>query len=366
MQRGVALALSVIGMSTLLAPGAAAGTGGTAPPGPARVHGLECMSTATMRCPSNGRLVAGARVKVKGAGLDRVTKLVFKGRRGRRDDVVVRPKHTDERHLEAAVPGRAKSGKVELMSGPMRLASTVARLGKPEPIDDAPGGDFFFGGANQPSLSLTAPQAARATVELTDGNGATVLRSWPVDVAAGGPTKASWDGRIDGRPAPNGRYRLRLASGSANVSVTAGEAEFAFYDHIFPIRGRHDLGQTETNNFGGGRGHQGQDMFAACGTPLAAQAGVVRVAGYHSAAGNYAVIHSAASGRDYVYMHMRDPASVKTGETVFTGQRVGVVGDTGRASGCHLHFEIWTAPGWYEGGEPIDPLPALRSWDAYS
>jgi murein DD-endopeptidase MepM/ murein hydrolase activator NlpD len=42
------------------------------------------------------------------------------------------------------------------------------------------------------------------------------------------------------------------------------------------------------------------------------------------------------------------------------------VGDTGRASGCHLHFEEWTAPGWYAGGKPFDPLPDLRAWDAQS
>jgi murein DD-endopeptidase MepM/ murein hydrolase activator NlpD len=42
------------------------------------------------------------------------------------------------------------------------------------------------------------------------------------------------------------------------------------------------------------------------------------------------------------------------------------VGDTGNASGCHLHFELWSAPGWYAGGEPFDPLPRLQRWDAQS
>jgi murein DD-endopeptidase MepM/ murein hydrolase activator NlpD len=38
----------------------------------------------------------------------------------------------------------------------------------------------------------------------------------------------------------------------------------------------------------------------------------------------------------------------------------------GRASGCHLHFEMWTAPGWYQGGDVFDPLPELTRWDAFS
>lgn len=107
-------------------------------------------------------------------------------------------------------------------------------------------------------------------------------------------------------------------------------------------------------------------MFAACGTPLAAvTSGEVVYAGYQAAAGNYVVLKR-ADGESYTYMHMRDPALVQTGDRVDTGQRVGLVGETGRATGCHLHFELWTAPGWYSGGKAIDPLPALRRWDRWS
>ena len=55
---------------------------------------------------------------------------------------------------------------------------------------------------------------------------------------------------------------------------------------------------------------------------------------------------------------------VRTGQRVFTGQALGEVGDTGRASGCHLHFELWSAPGWYQGGSPVKSNDRRRtsSW----
>ena len=41
----------------------------------------------------------------------------------------------------------------------------------------------------------------------------------------------------------------------------------------------------------------------------------------------------------------------------------GVVGSTGRSTACMLHFEMWTAPGWYRGGKVADPTPYLKDWD---
>ncbi len=72
--------------------------------------------------------------------------------------------------------------------------------------------------------------------------------------------------------------------------------------------------------------------------------------GSQSAAGNYIVIDGKGTGHDYVYMHLKKPSPLKEGDKVKTGEKIGVVGETGDATGCHLHFEEWCAPGWYEGG----------------
>jgi len=136
---------------------------------------------------------------------------------------------------------------------------------------------------------------------------------------------------------------------------------------LFPIDGPHDLGRNPANRFGGGRGHDGQDMFADCGTPVrAAQAGRVVFAGYQGAAGNYLVVRSAESGEDQVYMHLLNEPRFAAGDRIELGQRIASVGRTGRADGCHLHFELWTAPGWWRGGRAYDPLGKLRLWDSWS
>jgi murein DD-endopeptidase MepM/ murein hydrolase activator NlpD len=155
--------------------------------------------------------------------------------------------------------------------------------------------------------------------------------------------------------------RIAVASASALQPPVPGPD-----GHLFPIRGPHEYGGAQ-GRFGAARSghvHQGQDLMAPCGTPLvAAHAGVVRWRAWHSRAGHYLVVAGEGTGMDYVYMHLQAPAPVGRGARVATGQPIGAVGATGAASGCHLHFELWSAPGWYEGGRPFDPLGHLHAWD---
>jgi len=174
----------------------------------------------------------------------------------------------------------------------------------------------------------------------------TAAPSGPVRVLAGEAGASSAGPRVQVVPKPSTEAATPQESGPS----------------AFPVQGQHDFG-TEINRFGGGRNHKGQDIFADCGTPVvAALPGKVTMAKWEDAAGNFAVV-KAADGTSQVYMHMLRPATVSRGDTVTAGQPIGRVGETGRATGCHLHFELWTAPGWYTGGEAIDPLPALKRWD---
>jgi murein DD-endopeptidase MepM/ murein hydrolase activator NlpD len=107
-------------------------------------------------------------------------------------------------------------------------------------------------------------------------------------------------------------------------------------------------------------------VLANCGLKLvAARGGVVRRSGNQGAAGNYiAITPNAEHIGDQAYLHLAKPSPFKAGDRVYTGQQIGIVGDTGHASACHLHFEQWSGEIWLS--KPTDPLPALKAWDLVS
>jgi murein DD-endopeptidase MepM/ murein hydrolase activator NlpD len=79
-----------------------------------------------------------------------------------------------------------------------------------------------------------------------------------------------------------------------------------------------------------------------CGEPiLAAAGGTVLKAGWQKKAGNYVkILHP--NGVVTMYGHLQT-IFVSPGEQVFQGQIIGTMGATGRATGCHLHFDVFGA-----------------------
>jgi murein DD-endopeptidase MepM/ murein hydrolase activator NlpD len=239
----------------------------------------------------------------------------------------------------------------------------------------------FFYGFRYPSLRFTIASTQALNdlqVDVVDAAGTVVRSFYRNDVAPNAETRIRWDGTtVEGRPARNGRYSFRIVpqgvptrpAGRAATSTEPLSLAFSLYGYAFPILGAHDYGSSGSV-FGAGRSghtHQGHDVMAACGVPLvAARGGSVQYSGYQGAAGNYVVIDGKGTTYDFMYAHLAEPSPLQTGDSVRTGQPIGIVGDTGSASACHLHFEIWAAPGWYEGGSPIDPLSYLQKWDVYS
>ncbi|WP_018547338.1 M23 family metallopeptidase [Streptomyces sp. LaPpAH-108] len=102
--------------------------------------------------------------------------------------------------------------------------------------------------------------------------------------------------------------------------------------------------------------HTGIDFHAASGTPVhAVGAGTVVSAGWGGAYGNEVVIRM-ADGMYTQYGHLSS-LGVTVGQQVTPGQRIGLSGATGNATGPHLHFEARTSP---EYGSDVDPVGYLR------
>lgn len=91
--------------------------------------------------------------------------------------------------------------------------------------------------------------------------------------------------------------------------------------------------------------HSGIDIdgFGNDGQPvIAADGGTVITASSNSGYGNYVIIDHGSTKT--VYAHMSGLA-VSSGQTVSQGQTVGYLGATGRATGTHLHFEVYVGEG---------------------
>ena len=193
------------------------------------------------------------------------------------------------------------------------------------------------------------------------GNGK-VAKSWTKDsVEPGDKQTVTW-----GAKKAKGKYIFKTGTtdGKALARKHAkGDRKVQVSDGIFPLRGKHQY----WDGYGAGRSHDGQDIGASCGTKIvAAQGGKVVYSGSDPGGyGNYAVINVAGEKHGELYAHMKRKPAVKRGENVDTGQRIGMVGDSGNAQGCHTHFEYWRGK-WPGGKASPKVTKVLRSWDKAS
>jgi len=348
---------------------ASAGDGGTAAPEPPTLRDVQCVE----KCAGIRAATEGSTVQLSGENLSGVNEVTFAPR------LTVAPTGASERIVEAEVPRDAATGRVGVSAFGTRARTEqeleiVDESRIPEPGEfkldsvEATPRKAFYDAARSPAVSYRFQGGSKLDVRIEVSDAATgkILTSF-VDSGASPNTRnvAKWDGlTADGEPAPSGRYKFRVGSLTAGKTETARAAGFGFYKYRFPVPAKHSYG----DGFGAGRGHQGQDVFSRCGSKLlAARGGRVQWNTSQSSAGNYVVIDGKGTETDFFYAHLQQRSPLEQGARVRTGQVIGRVGDSGNASGCHLHFEVWSGPGWYEGGQALPSVQKLlKSWDAWS
>jgi murein DD-endopeptidase MepM/ murein hydrolase activator NlpD len=126
---------------------------------------------------------------------------------------------------------------------------------------------------------------------------------------------------------------------------------------IYPLRGARltsPFGWRNDPISGVRRHHAAIDLAAPTGTTVkAAMDGKVSSVGFNSTYGKY-IILSHGSVYHTMYAHLNQ-VSVKQGERVTQGTKIGEVGSTGYSTGPHLHFAV------YKHGRPVNPLDFLSS-----
>lgn len=111
-----------------------------------------------------------------------------------------------------------------------------------------------------------------------------------------------------------------------------------------------------TSGFGPrwGRMHNGTDFAASYGTPIYSTAdGVVVHADWLSGYGRLIKIKH-EFGIETRYAHL-SKIRVKVGDRVSRGQRIGDMGNSGRSTGTHLHYEVRV------GGKPVNPMTYIKA-----
>ena len=100
--------------------------------------------------------------------------------------------------------------------------------------------------------------------------------------------------------------------------------------------------------------HSGADFAGPAGSAvLAVASGVVTTAGFIDGMGNIVAINH---GGGYVTRYAHNEKNLgKVGDTIKKGQKIALMGNSGRSTGPHVHFEV------LHNGRPVNPLKYVRS-----
>jgi murein DD-endopeptidase MepM/ murein hydrolase activator NlpD len=373
----LATAVAVISLCVGVAAALAEG-GGVTPPKSPKASDVVCIST----CGGVRKATTHSQVQITGRHLKQIDAVEFTARSGAR--ISVKPASTSSHAVTAKVPDGAATGRPKVTDLYDNSATVRAELQIISPSQIPSSADFklksvsatprkaYYYGLKKPKVTymFTNSQPTDVRIDVVSRKDGTLADTWvrhnqePNTIHT-----ATWKGLKGGpsKPALNGSYRFRVGPESGRTE-SAAKATFAYHRFEFPVRGRHSYG----DGVGAprvGHVHEGQDVLAACNTKLvAARGGRVQWKAYQgSGAGNYIVIDGKKTSHDWMYAHLKKPSTLHKGQRVRTGQKIGVVGATGDASGCHLHIEEWSGPGWYEGGHYLRSITKhLKQWDKWS
>ena len=279
-------------------------------------------SPAAAPAAAAGAARPGSLVRIRGRNLGAADEVVFLGAAGDADDTSVAPRRVRRRSVVARVPrtaveraarGRAR-GRHPLAG--IRAAARASSRCRPTcrpawstPRSRAARSSSARAAPPSSPTSSAASRPASVQVELVRAADGTVVEHWAParsspasrrrcagtapsaarSSATGvyqfrvtatdrsGATRSSSAGAGRGRrPSSAGERPARAIHRDAASSAPGAPGAFTFLRYRFPLIGAHDYAESAAR-FGGGRGHQGQDVFAACGTPIvAARGGVVK------------------------------------------------------------------------------------------
>jgi len=191
--------------------------------------------------------------------------------------------------------------------------------------------------ASSPAASSTGLDAATSNV---------LPVTAPASSAA--TSSATSSGEADSSDGP-GQVSAISKAAERRAAQAQAAAEAARPDFVKPAEGRF------TSGFGArwGSSHRGIDIAGPIGTPIVSVAdGTVVESGPASGFGMWVKVEL-DDGTINVYGHV-NRSYVREGQQVRAGEEIAEIGNRGRSTGPHLHFEVWT-----DGENKINPLPWL-------